>query len=158
MRLEQAMCHGNALDSAAQIVNQHRQAVGSIIMKVLRREAETRHLVHGSSVILIATVRITEIEAADRRRMLLDACQLRHVRGSFLVRHIYAVPILLAQNTIYIITVLVAAVVCLRSAHLNLVLQDFCNNTRFRVALIAIIKHPIVDVHASAVHIGDRHT
>ena len=43
---------------------------------------------------------ITEIEISNGRRVLLDARELRHIGGRFLVAHIDAVPMLLFENVV----------------------------------------------------------
>ena len=71
-------------------------------MQVLRREREGGQLRHRLAVVIVTTVAITEIEIANDRRVLLDARELRHIRGRFLVAHIDAVPVLLFENTVLI--------------------------------------------------------
>ena len=89
--------------------------------------------------------------------MLLDSRQLRHVRRCFLVTHVDAVPMLLSQDAIHVIGILVTAIICLRSAHLHLVLEDLRHHARLRVTLIAFIENPVVNVHILPVHIRNRH-
>ena len=71
-------------------------------MQVLCRERERRQRRHRLAVVIVATVAITKIEIANGRRVLLDARQLRHIRGCFLVAHIDAVPVLLFENTVLV--------------------------------------------------------
>jgi len=71
--------HTNRLNPIAQIIRQHGEAVGGVIVDVLHREAEAGQLVHGLAVIIVPAAVGTEIIAPDSRGVLLNASQLRHI-------------------------------------------------------------------------------
>lgn len=87
-------------------------------MNVFDRKAEAGHLVHGFAVIIVPAVIAAEIEAPDRRRVLLYPRQLRHICRSFFVRHVDAVLVLLPEDAVHIVAVLIAAVVGFGAPHL----------------------------------------
>ena len=74
---------------------EHCKAIGCVVVEVLGGEAERRELVHCPAVILVAAVTITEIEVTNGRGVLLNSGELRHVRRSLLVTHVYAISVLL---------------------------------------------------------------
>ena len=104
-------------------------------MEVLGGETEPRQLVHGSAVIVIAAGVGTEIKITDGRGVLLDAGQLRHVRGCLLVAHVNGIPVLLAEDTVHIIAALIATIICLGAAHLHLMLQDLRHHAGLRAVV-----------------------
>ena len=79
--------HAHSFYPIAQIIRQHGEAIGSVIVDVLHREAEAGQLVHGLAVIIVPAAVGTEIIAPDSRGMLLNSSQLRHIGRGFFVRH-----------------------------------------------------------------------
>ena len=156
--LEWTFCHRDELLTAENIPSQHRQTIGSVVMEILRREAKTRQLVHGLTVIVVPAIALPEVEIPNRRRVLLDPRQLRHVRGSFLVTHVNRIPVLLSENTIHVVRILLAAVIRLGLSHLHLVGQNLRYHTGLRHALIPAVENPIVNIHVVAIHEAYRHT
>ena len=101
-QLKRSPRHRHYLRSLGDVARQHCEAVGSIVVQVLCRERKRVQLRHRLAVVIVTTVAITEIEIANDRCVLLDARELRHIRGRFLVAHIDAVPVLLFENTVLI--------------------------------------------------------
>lgn len=138
------------------ICNGH--AVCGVIVDALDREAEAGHLVHGLAVVIIPAVITPGIKRPDRRRVLLYAGQLGHVRRGLLMALVNAETMLRPEDTVHIIRVFVSAVVGFGTPHLYLMLQDLCYHPGLGAALAAAVENPVVDVHIMAIHISDGHT
>ena len=74
---------------------EHSKAIRCVVVEVLGGEAERREFVHCPAVILVAAVAITEIEVTNCGGVLLNTSELRHVRRSLLMTHVYAISVLL---------------------------------------------------------------
>ena len=92
--------HAYRLDPVAQVIRQHSEAVGGVIVDVLHGEAEAGQLVHGLAVIIVPAAVGAEIIAPDSRGVLLDAGQLRHIGRGFFVRHIDTVAMLATESVL----------------------------------------------------------
>ena len=101
-QLKRSPRHRYHLRPLGDVAHQHCKAIWRIVVQILCGERERRQLRHRLAVVIVATVAITEIEVAEGRCVLLDARQLRHIRGCFLVAHIDAVPVLLFKNTVLV--------------------------------------------------------
>ena len=101
-QLKRSPRHCDHLRPFGDVARQHCQTIGRIVVQVLRRERERRQLRHRLAVVIVAALAITKIEIADGWCMLLDARELRHIRGRFLVAHIDAVPMLLFENAVLV--------------------------------------------------------
>ncbi len=64
--------HTNRLNPIAQVIRQHGEAVGGVIVDIFHRKAEAGQLIHGLTVIVILAVIGTEIIAPDSREVLLQ--------------------------------------------------------------------------------------
>ena len=111
---KRSSCHRYNLRVLGDIACHHGEAIGGVIVQVLRRERKARQLRHRLAVILVATLAIPEIKATDSRRVLLNARELCHIRWRLLVAHIDAVAVFLLQNPVHVLGVFLTAVVYCR--------------------------------------------
>ena len=114
LSLKRSSRHRYNLRALGDIACQHSEAIGGVIVQILRGERKARQLRHRLAVILVATLAIAEIKVTDSRRVLLDARKLRHVRRRLLVTHIDAVAVFLLQNPVHVLGVFLTAVVYCR--------------------------------------------
>lgn len=121
-RSKRSSRHGDNLRALGDIACHHGEAIGGVIVQILRREEKARKLRHRLAVILVTTLAIAEIKATDSRRVLLNARELRHIRRRLLVAHIDAVAVFLLQNPVHVLGVFLTAVVRLGLPHLDLVM------------------------------------
>ena len=122
--LKRPLPNTHSLNPIAQVICQHGEAIGGVIVDILHGEGKPRQLVHGLAVIIVPAAVGTEIIAPDSRGVLLNASQLRHIGRGFFVRHIDTVAVLLPEDAVNIIAVLIAAVVGLGATHFDLMLQN----------------------------------
>lgn len=150
--------HADRLYPVRQVICQHGHAVCGVVVDVFHGEAEAGHLIHRLPVIIVPAIIAAEIEAPNRRRVLLNAGQLGHIGRCLLMAHVDAVLVLLPEDAVHIVAILIATVVGLGTPHLYLVLQDLRHHPWLGVGLIAAVENPVMDIYIMAIHISNGHT
>lgn len=118
--LERSFCDGDDAGAFGYERREHSEDIGRVVVEVLGGEAERGEFCHCPAIILVTTLALAKIEVTNGWGMLLNTGELRHVRGSLLVAHIYAISVLLFEDAMHVLGVLFSAIFIYHSAYMKM--------------------------------------